>query len=87
MDNLTFDSTWFKGMSDKEIEEFKLFLVSNQKMLDILKEIVYNMRISTGKVLEKDYDSPSWSHKQAHLNGKNEALDRVYRLLTIDKKA
>lgn len=36
-------------------------------------------------VQETDYDSPSWSHKQAHLNGKIEALTLVLSLLPADQ--
>ena len=79
----SFDTTWFKGLNDEEIEERKRILLSEHKTLDILRELVYNMGISSGKVVEKDYDSPSWSHKQAHLNGKTEILQRLSRLLTI----
>ena len=35
------------------------------------------------KTTHEDYDSPSWSHKQAHINGEIAALKKVINLLTI----
>lgn len=79
------DTEWFRGLTKQEIEERKKFLLSEQKTLDILREIVYNMRISQETISETDYDSPSWSHKQAHLNGESSAFRRIERLLTFNK--
>jgi len=82
---MKFDTEWFRGLKTDEVEERKSFLLSNQKVLDILKEIVYNIRISCENVSETDYDSPSWSHKQAHHNGEVASLKRIERLITLDK--
>jgi len=29
----------------------------------------------------ESYDTPSWSHKQAHVNGYNQAIDEILTLL------
>lgn len=84
MTMMKIDSEWFKGLNKTEIEERKKFLASEQKVLDILRKIVYNIRTSQEIVSENDYDSPSWSHKQAHLNGESSALRRIERLLTFN---
>ena len=75
---------WLKDLkTDKEREEFKQYVLSSQKVLDKLREIVYNMSINEEKVKTIDYDSPSWSHKQAHLNGKQEVYRTLLDLLTF----
>lgn len=74
---------WYQGLNSKEKEDFVNTLLSSQKVLDKLREIVYNMSINEEKVKTIDYDSPSWSHKQAHLNGKLEAYRTVLDLLTF----
>lgn len=71
-------TAWLQGLkTSKEQEEFVQNVLNSKKVLDKLAEIVYNKCISEEKVSTTDYDSPSWSHKQAHLNGKAE----VYRFL------
>ena len=82
-DTISFDTRWFKGLSEEEIAQRKKDLLANKKILDIVKDIVYNMGIGTNKVTEKDYDCPSWANKQAHRNGLNEAFQRIHNLLTF----
>lgn len=75
---MSFSSLWFKGLpkEDKEvlINQLKHSILKNQ-LLEIIegfeREIV---------VTKKDYDSPSWSHKQAHQNGLQEALSKIKKL-------
>lgn len=74
---------WFQDLSSKEKEDFTNTLLSSEKVLDKLRKIVYNMCINEEKVKTIDYDSPSWSHKQAHMNGKLEAYRTVLDLLTF----
>lgn len=74
---------WLQGLNSKEQEEFTNTLLSSEKVLDKLRKIVYNMCINEEKVKTIDYDSPSWSHKQAHMNGKLEAYRTVLDLLTF----
>ena len=73
---------WLKDLKDsKEREEFTNTLLNSQKVLDKLSKIVYNMCIDGEKVKSTDYDSPSWSHKQAHLNGERAAYQKILSLL------
>lgn len=74
---------WFQDLNSKEKEDFTNTLLSSEKVLDKLRKIVYNMCINEEKVKTIDYDSPSWSHKQAHMNGKLEAYRTVLDLLTF----
>jgi hypothetical protein len=74
---------WVSNLSPSEAEEFKKSLFGSKKVLDKLLEICYNK----SKVVESpkltDYDSPSWSHKQAHMNGRLEALQEIIQLITL----
>ena len=75
---------WFGSMKGEERENFKLSILSSKIVLDKLQEIVYNMYKKEESVSDIDYDSPSWSHKQAHTNGKREALKQILDLITIE---
>ena len=77
-------SEWLGNLRGEERENFKLSILSSKIVLDKLQEIVYNMYRKEESVTESDYDSPSWSHKQAHTNGKREALKQILDLITIE---
>lgn len=81
---LHFDTRWFAGLTSKEVEEMKTILLSDKKVLDILSKILYNMSTKEEKVTSVDYDSPSWSHKQAHKNGYREAILSIARMVNLD---
>lgn len=74
---------WFKDLPVSEQENFKQIVLGSKKVLDKLAEIVYNRGIIEDRVTTDHYDSPSWSHKQAHLNGKREAYKEIIDLITI----
>lgn len=77
---------WTKGIKDPEEAKKVQESVRNcQKVLDILSEICYNSIVELEKTKISDYDSPSWSHKQAHKNGEIEALKRVIELCKLEK--
>lgn len=77
-------TVWFKDLPKEEQEQFKQIVVGSKKVLDKLSKIVYNMSISGEKVSLDQYDSPSWSHKQAHQNGYNAALRDILDILKIN---
>lgn len=74
---------WFAGMKPAEAEVFKQNLIQSKKVLDKLSEIVYNMVKDRREVSVKDYDSPSWSHRQAHTNGAEEMGRKIIDLLDL----
>jgi hypothetical protein len=83
-EQFSFDSRWFKDVPAEEVENLKAQLIGDKKTLDKLKEIVYNMVRSEEDVRFSDYDSPNWSHKQAHRFGKMETLRTIARLIDLD---
>ncbi len=72
--------SWFVGIPkeyheshEKDIRHF-LSLPSADKLVEILRS----------KLKDKDvpeYDSPSWAYKQAHYNGRAEAIKEVLELI------
>lgn len=69
---------WFSHLPKPDQEYFKNAVLSSQKVLDRLHQIVYTMSIVESA---SDYDSPSWAYKQADTNGYNRALRDVLQLL------
>lgn len=59
--------------SEKEL--FKQSKNFREKLTEILS------KRTKAVVTEPDYDSPSWSHKQADMNGYNRAIKEIIDLL------
>jgi len=75
---------WFQHLPSKEQEEFKSLVLSSHKVLDRLREIVYN-KIKSGEMSRKtDYDNPSWPYLQADKNGEQRAYKEMLDLLTFN---
>lgn len=84
---LKISEAWLRGLQDENRESFKKEVISSKKVLDKLVEILYNMEEGKREVSLPDYDNPSWSHKQAHLNGELAAIRKVIELITIKERA
>ena len=67
-----------EGMSDREFEEHYR---SARPVLEALANLLNDKIVSKEKVFEHDYECPSWSHKQAHINGYNECARKTLDLL------
>jgi hypothetical protein len=81
------DHKWFSSLPKAEQEDRKKFVYANQKLLDILSKIVYNMGIVESRPhSEADYDSPSWAYKQADRNGYLRAYSEILALLNVSDK-
>jgi len=75
---------WFSHLPKEKQEEFKNTVLGSKIVLDRLKEICYNRLYALKeKPSEADYDTPSWSFKQAHRNGRIDELSQLIKLLTI----
>jgi hypothetical protein len=83
----TVNSAWIEGLRGDEREKRKELVLSNENFLDIAREMLYNMqeRKREGAVLG-DYDTPSWSHKQAHLNGELAMLAKLIEIFTVNER-
>lgn len=86
MSQLKINESWLRGLSGQEREEMKQLVLNSEKVLDKLDKMLYNMQVKKSETVLTDYDTPSWSHKQAHLNGELAALKRVRDLVTITER-
>lgn len=83
---LKINELWLRGLKGEDREKMKKVVLDSTILLDKLKEILYNMQEGKKDTVVSDYDTPSWSHKQAHLNGETAALQKVIGLLTIAER-
>lgn len=77
-------SVWTKHLkTPEEREKFLKTLRNSQFILSRLKALIEE-RLEEKQSLEvndKTYEIPSWSHKQAHINGAKEELRKTIKLL------
>lgn len=75
-------SEWFaKCTTDDEKEELKQYILNSQRLWELLKGMIQKRYDTAMSAKVTDYDSASWSHKQAHRNGKAEAFEEIFKLL------
>jgi len=55
-------------------------------VLDRLVQMLYNMQEKRETTVLEDYDTPSWSHKQAHLNGQAAMLRQLMDMLVVRER-
>lgn len=80
------NEAWLQGLEPSDREKMKENVLSNEILLDRLAKILYNMQEKRQSSVLSDYDTPSWSHKQAHLNGEAAALRKVLEIITIRER-
>jgi hypothetical protein len=75
-------SEWFSDCKTKEAKEARVSSIEGTSPLfDRLKEMI-QLRYDAGLASKDcDYDNASWSHKQAHINGKLEAYEEIFKLI------
>ncbi len=76
---------WLEGTKGEERRLLKEYVLGSKKLLDILSKMLYNMYKDADEVSLKDYDSPSWSERQAHLNGKKEVIRDLIALCNLQR--
>jgi len=75
-------SEWFsKCETDADKEELRHYLLNSTRLLDQLKQMIQRRYDQEWGAKVTDYDSASWSHKQAHKNGRLDAYEEIYKLL------
>lgn len=75
-----------KAKTEPERQQIRDLVVNSELLLDKLKEMLYNMQEELRDTVLVDYDTPSWSHKQAHLNGELDMLRKVIDLVTLRER-
>lgn len=80
----TINSAWIRDARTEEDKQ-KIYqeITNSHFLLDKLRKICYNISIELEEVPIKDYDCPSWSHKQAHRNGQLEILRKLEKILEV----
>lgn len=86
MPKLKLKSVWFEGLNASEKEEMQKNVENSEKVLDKLVKILYNIQERTRDSVLVDYDTPSWSHKQAHINGEIAMLKKIIDIVTIQER-
>lgn len=77
---------WSENKAGKDKEDIEYVLRNNQILIQRLLEILdkYDQEEFRAEVSLSEYDSPSWSHKQADRNGARRALRKVRQLFQFD---
>lgn len=80
------NQAWTHGLKGEEAKKMQELVVSNKFLLDRLVEILYNMQEKRESSVLADYDTPSWSHKQAHLNGEAAMIRKLADLIEVKER-
>lgn len=73
---------WVKGLRGKDKEDRQKEVLSYRNAFESLRELLEEQFEES----TPDYDCPSWSHKQADVNGANRMLRKIIQLTTIEGK-
>jgi hypothetical protein len=76
---MKYSGRWTAGLNDQEKKNFEDLLGVNNKVLDRLAEICYNM-LNSSEIDSDDYGDASWAYKQADKVGFRRALKQVMTL-------
>ena len=75
-------SEWFTDCKTEEAKEARTsYLEGTSPLFAKLKEMIQSRYDAGHASKDTDYDSVSWSHKQAHINGKLEAYEEIFKLI------
>lgn len=74
---------WTKGLQGDKKENLEKLVRNSHIVLSRLKSIVEEDLRDLQKTKPDDYDSPSWSHKQAHYNGELAYARQMLSLLSF----
>lgn len=74
-------SEWVAGLDQEAKEKEIEYLRNCSTLFDKLRSIIQNKYNASSVTKDTDYDNASWAYKQAHLNGKLQALEELYKLL------
>lgn len=81
-------TAWTRNLkSSEDIHNFEDALKAAKPVLERLQQLIDQsiVEVDNQELSSKAYDTPNWSHKQAHLNGFKSALKLVSKLITPDK--
>lgn len=82
-------SAWTKNCKTDEDKQRLTQTIQNSKgALDRLSEILVEMELdlSNSELAARNYDSPNWAYKQAHVNGQKAMIRGIKTLINLDQK-
>lgn len=76
---------WSKGLSAKEKDDLEYVLRNNKILIGAFLNLLDQMEQEEARADTNlsEYDSPSWSHKQADRNGARRAYRKIKTLFTF----
>lgn len=84
---MAYPGNWAANLATPEEKEaFNQLLGVNNKVLDRLREICYNM-INELEDLSSDFDNPNWAVRQASFVGQKKSLQKIIKLCTNSQDA
>lgn len=77
-----FQAKWFEGVKDPREREEILETLNNVFLRENFLNILTRMEAELDRMETSitAYDSPSWSHRQAHINGTRETFAKIRAL-------
>jgi hypothetical protein len=81
-------TAWTKNLkTEEDKQKFEKSVKSAKHVLDRLTEILGEMEdeLNSSELSPKNYDSPNWDYKQAHVNGQKSALRAIKTLINLDQ--
>lgn len=82
---MKYNGRWSAGLQGDQKKNFEELLGINNKVLDRLAEICYNM-INELEDKSSDFDNPNWALRQANTVGRRAALKDIISLCTPAKE-
>jgi len=73
------NNNWFRGLPEEQKEQRIKEILSYRRAFEALNEVLDEYYEESSP----NYDDPSWSHRQADVNGANRMLKRIKNLITI----
>lgn len=82
---MKYSGKWSAGLEGDQKKNFEELLGINNKILDRLSTICYNM-LNELEDMSSDFDTPNWALRQANLVGQRTVLDKIIKLCTPAKE-
>lgn len=82
-------SAWHKHLTDpSEKERFKKNILNSKTVLARLTALLDQMEedLTSSELSAKNYDSPNWAPKQAHVNGQKAQIRTIKFLINLDQE-
>jgi hypothetical protein len=76
---MKYSNRWIAGVNERDRRIIEEMLSVDNKILDRLNEICYNM-VKSSETGDTDFENPNWAFKQAHWLGYRKAVRDIMTL-------